>query len=93
MIDFAPVHAARLKPGDLCKLVGVGRVACSMWLNDHCQPHHLLTEKVQKVVDAIQAAVDAGSLPVPYSVTRRERAYYIREAILTATAEWKISPL
>lgn len=85
MIDFKPVHDARLKPNDLCKLVGVGRVTCSMWLNNHSQPHHLLTDKVTGIVAAIKKAVDDGLLPVPFNVERRQRAYYIAEAVAKST--------
>lgn len=86
MIDFTPVHEARLGPEDLRKLCEVSRVTCSSWLNGHAQPHHLLTVRVQKVVDDIRAALDADLLPVPYHVVRRERALYIKNAIEKAKA-------
>jgi hypothetical protein len=81
MIDFQPVHDARLKPEDLRKLVSVSRVTCSQWLNGHSQPHHLLTDRVVKVIDGIKAALEAGLLPVPFHVVRRERGFYIENAI------------
>jgi DNA-binding XRE family transcriptional regulator len=81
VIDFTPVKNASLRPHDLAQLVGVSRVTCSMWLNGHGQPHYLLTDKVQKIVDAVDRAVSAGLLPVPHSVMRRERGYYIKTAV------------
>ena len=81
VIDFAPVRRAGIKPSDLSKLTGVGRVTCSYWINDLKQPHHLHRDKVRTVVDAIVAATQSGLLPVPLSVMRRERAHYIRQAI------------
>lgn len=86
MVDFTPVRHARLGPEDLRKLVGVNRATCSMWMNGHAQPHHLLTERVQKVVDDIQAALDAELLPVPFHIVRRERAFYIENALKKARA-------
>lgn len=81
MIDFTPVKNARLGPEDFRKLCGVTRVTCSNWLNGHAQPHHLLTDKVAKVVDDVRLAVEAGLLPVPFNVVRRERALYIQSAL------------
>lgn len=83
-IDFQPVHDAALKPGDMSKLTGVGRVSCSYWLNGHKQPHYLHRDKVQAVVDAIARATQSGLLPVPLNVMRRERAHYIRQALAKA---------
>lgn len=80
-IDFAPVRAARLQPADIAKLLRVSRVTASQWLNGHTQPHHLLTDRVRELVDAVDAAVQAGLLPVPHHVHRRERGLYVQRAI------------
>lgn len=87
MIDFTPIWDAKLGPEDLRKLCVVSRVTCSNWLNGHSQPHSLLTARVTKVVDDVRAAVDAGLLPVPFHITRRERAFYIQNAIEQAQAD------
>lgn len=81
MIDFSPVKRADLKPSDLAKLIGVGRVTCSYWINGHTQPHYLHHDRVRGIVDAIQTATEGGLLPVPMNIMRRERAHYIRQAI------------
>lgn len=83
-IDFSPIREAQLGPTDLAQLVGVSRVAASLWLNGHSAPIHLIHEKVARVVDEVQAAVNAGLLPVPHHVTRRERGHYIRTALTQA---------
>jgi hypothetical protein len=85
-IDFQPVHDADLKPSDLAMLVGVGRVSCSYWLNGHKQPHYLHHDKVRGIVDAIRRANQSGLLPVPMSTMRRERAHYIRQALVKSSA-------
>lgn len=82
-IDFTPVTDAKLGPHDLAMLAKVTRVTASLWLNDHKQPHHLHAANVQEIVDAIAAAVQAGRLPVPANVSRRERGLYIQKAIET----------
>lgn len=81
VIDFKPVHKAELRPADLSKILNVGRVTCSYWLNGHKQPHILHYDKVKAAVDAISAATQSGLLPVPTNVMRRERAHYIRQAL------------
>jgi xylose isomerase len=78
---FEPVRAAGLQPHDLAKLLKLSRITTSMWLNGHTEPHRLHIDKVQKLVDAIDAAVQAGSLPVPADVGRAERGLYIRKAL------------
>jgi hypothetical protein len=80
-IDFTPVHSAKLLPTDLARLVGVGRVSCSYWLNGYKQPHYLHHEKVKGIVDAIAKATESGLLPVPINTMRRERAHYIKQAL------------
>lgn len=86
-INFDPVRAAQLGGTDLCRLAGVGRVTASLWLNNHTQPHSLISDRVAEIVDGIKAAVDAGLLPVPHHVNRRERGLYIKTAIERATAK------
>ena len=87
MIDFTPIKSAKLGPEDLRRLCDVSRVTCSNWLNGHTHPHTLLTGRVLKVVDAVDAAVSLGLLPVPFRVMRRERAFYIQNALEQAQAD------
>lgn len=84
MTDFTPIKDANLRPHDLAKLVGVGRVTASGWLNGRHQPHPILNERVQRVIDLVKASVDegaAGDLPVPATVPARERWAYVDAAI------------
>ena len=78
---FESVKQARLQRQEIANLLKVNRVTVSMWLNGHTKPHHLLVDRVEKLIDAISAAVDAGDLPVPRDVSRRERGYYIQNAL------------
>lgn len=78
---FEIAKEARLQPHDLAKLLKISRITVSMWLNGHSRPHRLLTERVEKLLDAIRAAVDAGELPVPHDVSRRERGHYIQKVL------------
>lgn len=78
---FDNAKAARLRPDDLAKLLKVSRVTVSLWFNGHTRPHHLLAERVDKVLTAIQAAMEAGDFPVPHDITRRERGLFIQNTV------------
>lgn len=78
---FEPIKQAQLQPHDVAKLLHLNRITVSLWLNGHAMPHKLHREKVQKLVDAIGEAVEAGDFPVPLDITRRERGLYIRKVL------------
>ena len=78
---FEIAKEARLQPHDLAKLLKVSRITVSMWFNGHSKPHRLLADRVEKLIDAIAKAVDAGELPVPHDVSRRERGHYIQKSL------------
>lgn len=86
MIDFTPFRQARLGPVDIAKLLGVSRVTVSGWLNGHAQPHHLLSTRVQGILDNVGHALEAGELPVPHDVNRRERGLYIQQVLARHSA-------
>ena len=81
---------ARLLPSDLHHLLGVSRCTVSMWFNGHHEPTPSLRSKVNKLLDAIKAGVEAGDFPVPHGIKRRERGPYVIEHLakhLQSTAE------
>lgn len=78
---FEVAKEARLQPHDMAKLLKVSRITVSMWFNGHSKPHRLLGDRVDKLLDAIRAAVEAGELPVPHDVSRRERGHYIQKVL------------
>ena len=78
---FEIAKEARLQPHDLAKLLKVSRITVSMWFNGHSNPHRLLESRVVKLLDGIRRAMDAGELPVPHDVTRRERGHYIQKVL------------
>lgn len=70
---FEVVKAAKIKPVDVAKFLNVSRVTVSLWLNGHKKPHHLLRHRVDLFLEAVQMAVDKGSLPLPADTKRAER--------------------
>jgi hypothetical protein len=78
---FILAREARLTPNDFAKMLKVSRVTASCWFNNRCNPHHLLRHRVDRVMAAIQAAMDAGDFPVPYEIPRRERFLYVSRVI------------
>lgn len=78
---FEITKEARLRPHEIAKLLKVSRVTVSMWVNGHSKPHRMLGDRVDKLLDAIRHAVEAGELPVPHDISRRERGHYIQKTL------------
>lgn len=72
---------AQLRPADIAKSLRLSRVTVSFWFNGHTQPHRLLTDRVKMLLDCVDRAIEAGELPVPAEVTRRERGLYIAKVL------------
>jgi DNA-binding XRE family transcriptional regulator len=65
---------AKLTNSDFARLIGVSRVTVYNWLTDG-SPHSMIRKKFDKVVAAVQCAVDAGELPITVRrVTERKAA-------------------
>ena len=78
---FQVAKDARLRPDDIAKLMKLSRVTVSLWFNGHTKPHHLIAKRVDKLLAAIKSAMDAGDLPLPHDVGRRERGMYIHNTV------------
>lgn len=78
---FDVVKEAKLKPVDVAKLLNVSRITVSLWLNGHKKPHHLLRHRVDMFLEAVQMAVDAGSLPVSTDTKRADRYDRVKRTI------------
>jgi hypothetical protein len=78
---FADAKAAMMQPCDFARLLGISRITASFWFSGRNRPHHLLTARVQRLLDAVRACMDTGAFPVPRDVSRRERGLYIRKAL------------
>lgn len=62
--DLVDVLAAgNLTRTDVARLLGVSRVTIYNWLKDGA-PHSLIITKYTKVIKALQAAIEAGDLPI-----------------------------
>jgi hypothetical protein len=79
---FETAKQARLLPSDISKLLKVHRVTVSLWYAGKKKPHHLLLTRVNKLLDAIGRAFEAGDLPVPLDTPRRQRGLYIQEVVV-----------
>ncbi len=78
---FETAKAARLRPGDVAKVLNISRVTVSLWFNGHSKPHHLMGDRVVRMLEAVQRAIDSGAFPLPKDLTRRDRAAYIKDVI------------
>lgn len=79
MFDVA--KDAGILPSDVAKFLGVHRVTVSAWFNGHNEPHRYLQDKIDKLLDAVDAAVETGELPVPRDIRPRERGTYVQNIL------------
>jgi hypothetical protein len=72
---FEIVRKAGLTATDLARLLNISRTTCSLWMNDHREPHHLHRARVDTLLRRVKAAVKAKALPValPREPERRQR--------------------
>ena len=73
---------AKLLPSDLAKVLGVNRCTVSFWFNGRSEPHAMIRAKVEKLLAAIELAVQAGDLPIPHDVRHRERGLYLNRCLV-----------
>lgn len=73
---------AKLLPSDLAKLLSINRCTVSFWYAGKTSPHAMIRAKVDRLLDAVAAAVQAGDLPVPHDISRRERGLYITQHLV-----------
>jgi hypothetical protein len=78
---FVQAREARLTPNDFAKMLKVSRVTASCWFNNRSNPHHLIRTRVNRVLAAVNAAMESGDFPVPYEVPKRERYLYVSKTI------------
>jgi len=78
---FEPFRLAGLGPAELSSLLRVSRVTASLWLNGRHRPHHLLEDRVEQLLRAVQDALAAGELPLSRDIPRRERYWHLRRVL------------
>jgi hypothetical protein len=68
------LREAGLQPRHIHRLIGVSRVTASNWLRGKTSPHHLVKDRADGLMAAVQNAVDDGRLPVPSNLPPDERS-------------------
>jgi len=76
------LESAGLQPNDITRHLAVTRATASAWLNGHSQPHALHAAEVDRFLDAVRRAVEAGELPAPKDMPRLERRRRIDGVLL-----------
>lgn len=79
-MDLSIVTKAGLTKQEFAKLMKVSRTTVHNWFAG-AGVHVQMSERLDKALGVITKAVDAGDLPLPYGVTRAQRATKIAEAI------------
>ncbi len=68
---FELLERAGLAPADLARLVGVSRTAVHHWQHRGVKPCKWVQPRVTKVLDAVELALEAGTLPLSPDLGRR----------------------
>lgn len=83
-MDFGLIKTAGLTQDEFAALCGgVTRSTVSLWVTGRWNPHRLLGNTVQVVLDDLKAAVEAGTLPLGDDVARDDRPEAIKRALAT----------
>jgi predicted transcriptional regulator len=90
---FDPVRHAKMTPSNVAKLLNVSRVAVSLWMNGHSEPHHLIERRVKRLLSAVDAAVKDGKLPLSEDVPRQNRHAEIAKVIHRQLEKMNLSPV
>jgi len=90
---FDVIRTAKMTPSNVAKLLNVSRVAVSLWMNGHSEPHHLIRRRVDRLLRAVDAAVKAGTLPLSEDVPRKSRHAEIARIIHRQLEKMSLSPV
>lgn len=78
---FSQILSAGLKPRHVAKILDISRVTASQWLNNHTKPHPLLRSKVKLLLESVEQAVDAKTLPAPLHYRGKQESTYIYDTL------------
>lgn len=90
---FEIIGTAGMTPSNVAKLLNVSRVAVSLWVNGHSDPHRLIQRRVDRLLAAVKAAVKAGDLPLSDDVPRRNRHAEIAKVIHRHVEKMQLGPI
>lgn len=80
---IAPIKRAKLRVTEVARLLHVSRPTASNWFNGVHEPHAMIRGKLNKLLDAIGAALEAGELPVPPTVIGKDARWdYINKVLV-----------
>lgn len=90
IVDF---KRAGLYPSDISRMLGISRVAVSLWFNGHSRPHKLLRDRVERLHKAVLGALEENSLPISSDYAKKERHGKVRDVIERHLANLDDPPL
>lgn len=84
---------AGLSPGYVARLLNISRVSASFWFNEHSRPHKLIARRVDRLIKAIESALNIGDLPLPEDYPRREKFAEISRIIYKHLAQLNLDSI
>jgi transcriptional regulator with XRE-family HTH domain len=82
-MDFRLLIKAGISQGEFAKLVGSSRVMVNYWIHGKAEPHPVVRDRVEGLLQQIAQAIDADALPLSLSVARRDRVAQLRKVLNT----------
>lgn len=86
---FEILKPAKVSVTDFAKIAGVSRVTVSQWVNGRMKPHRLHLSKIEKLVTAIEKAVENKELPIPSGMDKTASLKRVKQVILKYVVEMK----
>lgn len=80
-MDLKPFQRAALTPKDVSALTGVCYQTARMWMRGTRKPHFLMYSRVEPVLRAVEAAVEADELPLALDTPRDKRLARLRRVL------------
>lgn len=84
-MDLSVFTRAGLTQREISELVGVSRITVWYWMHKKREPHYLLVDRVDRILENLEAAVAKGELPLPADVPREQRLTHIRRILFEAS--------
>lgn len=86
---FDILKPAKVSVTDFAKIAGVSRVTVSQWVNGRMKPHRLHQSKIEKLISAIEQAVENKELPIPAGMEKTASLKRVKQVILKYVVEMK----
>lgn len=80
-MDFTLIDKAGITQAEFAEMIGITRTTVNMWVKGKMRPNRYIRGFVGAVLASMEAAVQAGELPLTGKVPKHERAKKLSEVL------------